>query len=57
MGRAIESNFHTHLRCDALWTAVLKDPAVTHHVGGQMFDCIFRYRRGTRPVSPDDDAK
>lgn len=44
MGRAIESNFHAAFRCDTLWTAVLKDLAVAARVGGQLFDCIFRFR-------------
>lgn len=45
MGRAIESNFQAPLRCDAVRTAVLKDPAVARHIGGQLFDCVFRFTR------------
>ena len=47
MGRAIESNFQAPLRCDAVRTAVLKDPAVARHLDGQLFDCVFRFTRVT----------
>ncbi|MBU0638122.1 MAG: DUF89 family protein [Planctomycetes bacterium] len=43
MGRAVESNFRTCFACDAVWSAVLKDEAVAQHVGGRLFDCIFRF--------------
>ena len=44
MGRAIESNFDAEFRCDALWTAVLKDEAVAARLGGRVFDCVFRFQ-------------
>lgn len=47
MGRAVESNFHARFRCDALWTAVLKDEAVAARMGGRLFDCVLRFRRET----------
>ncbi len=43
MGRGIESNFHVPFTCDTLTTAVLKDEAVAAHVGGRVFDCVFRF--------------
>ncbi len=49
MGRAIESNFDARFSCDALWVAVLKDEAVAARVGGQLFDCIFRFQPGRPP--------
>jgi len=45
MGRGIESNFDTAFTVDALGLAVLKDPQVTKHIGGELFDCIFKYTR------------
>ena len=44
MGRAVESNFHAVLRCDALRTAVLKDEQVAARLGGKLFDCLFEFR-------------
>lgn len=43
MGRGIESNFHVPFTCDTLTTAVLKDDAVAAHLGGRVFDCVFRF--------------
>jgi type II pantothenate kinase len=43
MGRGIESNFHVPFTCDTLTTAVLKDEAVATHLGGGVFDCVFRF--------------
>jgi len=43
MGRAIEGNFDARFTCDALRTAVIKDPAVAQHVGSRLFDCVFRF--------------
>jgi uncharacterized protein with ATP-grasp and redox domains len=43
MGRAVESNFEATFSCDSLRIAVLKDPAVARWVGGQLFDCVFRF--------------
>ncbi|MBL7219446.1 MAG: DUF89 family protein [Phycisphaerae bacterium] len=45
MGRGIESNFNTAFSVDALRLAVLKDPQVTKRMGGELFDCIFKYTR------------
>ena len=47
MGRGIESNFNTAFTADALHLAVLKDPQVTKHIGGELFDCIFKYTRAS----------
>jgi len=48
MGRAIESNFTARLGCDAVWSAILKDPAVAAHAGGRLFDGVLRFRPGGR---------
>jgi hypothetical protein len=45
MARAIESNYGAHFRVDALWSAVLKDQAMARHMGGDLFDCVFRFPR------------
>jgi len=44
MGRAVESNFSAEFLVDALHLALLKDPAVAKRVGGEVFDCICKYR-------------
>ena len=44
MGRAVESNFHAVLHCDALRLAVLKDEHVAARLGGKLFDCVFQFR-------------
>ena len=43
MGRAVESNFDVDLKVDRLNLALLKDPQVAAHVGGEMYDCICKY--------------
>ncbi len=49
MGRAVESNWDTAFSCDVLRTATLKDAGVAAHVGGKLFDCVFRFDfSGTR---------
>ena len=48
MGRGIESNFNTAFSVDALHAAVLKDTQVTKRMGGELFDCIFKYTRASR---------
>ena len=45
MGRGIESNIDTVFTVEALHIAVLKDPQVTRRLGGELFDCIFKYDR------------
>lgn len=54
MGRSIESNYHARFTCDALHTAVLKDKGVARRLGGQVFDCVFRFRPASaqRPTTP-----
>lgn len=47
MARAVESNFHARFRCEALWTAVLKDEAVAARLNGALLDCVFRYVPGS----------
>lgn len=46
MGRSVESNRDAVFACDAVRSAILKDEAVAGHIGGRLFDCVFRYRRG-----------
>jgi uncharacterized protein with ATP-grasp and redox domains len=45
MGRGFEINFNTAFNVDALHMAVLKDTQVTKRMGGELFDCIFKYTR------------
>jgi uncharacterized protein with ATP-grasp and redox domains len=44
MGRGVESNLYAQFSCDALNIAMVKDPAVARHVGGQLFDLVCRFR-------------
>jgi uncharacterized protein with ATP-grasp and redox domains len=44
MGRAVESNFDAEFSVDALHLALLKDPNVAAQLGGEVFDCVCRYR-------------
>ncbi len=46
MGRAVESNWSAAFSCDVLRTATVKDAGVAAHIGGQLFDCVFRFERG-----------
>ncbi len=48
MGRSIESNFNTEFSVDSIQQCLLKDPTIAAHVGGKVFDCVCRYRLGTR---------
>ncbi|MHC4563651.1 MAG: ARMT1-like domain-containing protein [Planctomycetota bacterium] len=43
MGRAVESNFNASFKVDTLHLALLKDPQVASHVGGETFDCVCKY--------------
>lgn len=45
MGRSLESNYTAEFVCDSLRTAIIKDEAVARHVGGRLFDCVFRFER------------
>jgi uncharacterized protein with ATP-grasp and redox domains len=44
MGRAVESNFDAEFTVDTLHLALIKDPMVARDVGGEMYDCICRYK-------------
>ena len=44
MGRAVESNFDAAFAVDTLHLALLKDPQVAARVGGELFDCVCRYK-------------
>ena len=43
MGRAVETNFNTRFKVDALKLALLKDPMVAKRIGGELYDCVCRY--------------
>ncbi len=43
MGRAVESNFDARFTVDTLKLALLKDPNVAAHIGGEVYDCVCRY--------------
>lgn len=43
MGRALESNLHTHFDCDALKLAMIKDEYVARSLGGKMYDVVCRF--------------
>ncbi len=45
MGRAVQSNWDADFTVDALSLALLKDEDVAKSVGGELFDCICKYRR------------
>jgi type II pantothenate kinase len=44
MGRAVESNLDATFKVDTLHLALLKDSAVAKRVGGELYDCICKYR-------------
>lgn len=44
MGRAVESNFDAQFTVDTLNIALLKDPNVAARLGGEVFDCVCRYK-------------
>jgi type II pantothenate kinase len=46
MGRGIESNFGTVLRCEVANLAMLKDEAVARRVGGELFGVVCRFHPG-----------
>jgi uncharacterized protein with ATP-grasp and redox domains len=48
MGRAVESNWHARLRCDALKIAMIKDVSVAKFLGGELYDLVCRFE----PRSP-----
>jgi type II pantothenate kinase len=44
MGRGLESNFEAAFTVDSLILAMLKDAAVARRFGGEVFDCVCKYR-------------
>ena len=46
MGRSVESNLNTEFTVDSIQLCLLKDPMVAARAGGEVFDCVCRYRRG-----------
>ncbi|UCG15835.1 MAG: DUF89 family protein [Phycisphaerales bacterium] len=51
MGRAVESNYRTPLRCDCLRIAMIKNEAVARHYGCRLFDLICRWTPGIQGTS------
>jgi type II pantothenate kinase len=45
MGRAVESNLHAKFTCEVMNLALVKDPDVAKHIGGEMYDQAMRYER------------
>lgn len=43
MGRAVESNYDAAFSVDSIHLALLKDPAVSKRLGGEVYDCICKY--------------
>lgn len=43
MGRAVESNFTSEFKVDALRLALLKDPKVAERIGAELYDCVCKY--------------
>ncbi len=43
MGRAVESNWHEHFRCDIWRLALIKDESVARWLGAGLFDPVSRY--------------
>ena len=48
MGRSVESNLNTEFTVDSIQLCLLKDPTIAARIGGEVFDCVCRYRPGTR---------
>jgi type II pantothenate kinase len=46
MGRAVESNLHAKFTCDVMNLALVKDPDVARHIGGEMYDQVMRFEAG-----------
>jgi uncharacterized protein with ATP-grasp and redox domains len=44
MGRGVESNLEANFSCDALNIAMIKDHGVALRHGGEVFDCVCRFR-------------
>ena len=46
MGRGVESNLDAKLKCDVMNLALVKDPDVARHIGGEMYDQVMRFEPG-----------
>jgi uncharacterized protein with ATP-grasp and redox domains len=44
MGRSIESNFDAQFTVDTLHLGLIKDPQVAKDIGGEMYDCVCKYK-------------
>jgi len=53
MGRAVESNLHVKFTCEVMNLALVKDPDVARHIGGEMYDQVMRFET---PVSFETPA-
>ena len=45
MGRGVESNLDAALTCDRLNLAMVKDDLIARHLGGELYDCVCRFRK------------
>ncbi|XP_064455596.1 4'-phosphopantetheine phosphatase-like [Ornithodoros turicata] len=43
MGRAVHTNLHARLSCEAIKAAVLKNQWLAQRLGGEMFSVVFKY--------------
>lgn len=48
MGRAVESNFHARLACDAVKVCMIKDDGVSRELGAELFDLVLKFERTER---------
>ena len=44
MGRAVESNLDAQFKVDTLHLALLKNPNVAARLGGEVYDCVCKYK-------------
>lgn len=47
MGRGVESNLDAKFKCDVMNLALVKDPDVARHIGGEMYDQVMRFEAFT----------
>ncbi|MAE59801.1 MAG: hypothetical protein CMJ49_00435 [Planctomycetaceae bacterium] len=47
MGRALESNYEARFTCDTLKLAMIKERDVADLLGGEMYDVVCRFERGS----------
>lgn len=47
MGRGVESNWRQRFKCDVWRVALVKDECVARWIGGEVFDAVCRFDRGS----------